>query len=324
MVRLPEAVGPSLAGPHDCAYDVAERLCSQDIARLSLAGRDDVMRTPKKDPRPGAQYARTFYEKWGTVQKAVCLYRAGIAWKGARIGVLLAGSDHIDWRGNLEEDALSELLFDWFIDGQTTLTFSSTAPVQLVRPGTPGSFEVIVETAGTPPSEESGLTLLWPACTNFGTIERMREQARAGNPLALEVLRELLGYAYSCLGLPGWALEAQSAAEADVETVRYGLHSFGLFVRQQREEFKLSLLWNLRERWRSQEPGLSDVFLEWNREWFPNDPFDAWVGLYAAFEHCSLTLVRFGKEYPVQLRQLVESDLFPRRVLAGWEELGLL
>lgn len=277
----------------------------------------------KENSRQGAQHARAFYEKWEAVQKAVCLCAAGVAWKGARIGVVLTQSDQIDWRGELEEEALRELLPNWFIDGQTTLTLSSQRPIRLAPPGTLDSFEVIIETAGTPPSEESGLTLLWPACSNLGAIERMREQATAGNPLALQVLRELLGYACLSLGLPLWALEPQTASKADAQAVQYGLHWYGVFVSRWREDFEHSLCWRLRELWRGGESGLYSVFLEWNREWFPDEAFRRWQGVYESFARCGLTLVRFGQEYAAQLREFVESGLLPRSILAGWEELGL-
>jgi len=277
----------------------------------------------KKDPRPGAQHAREFYDKWEFVQKAVCLHAAGVGWKGARIGVLLAQSDQIDWRGELEEDALRELLRDWFIDGQTILTFSSEAPIRLVPRGTADSYDVVVETVGTSPSGEEGLTLLWPACSNFEAVEQLSELARGGNTAALRLMGQVLGYAYSSLGLPRWALEPKTAAEASAQAVQYDLHWYRLFVDGWREDFALSLCRKLRERWRGQQAGLSDVFIEWNREWFPSQQFSGWEAVYETFDRCGLTLVNFGKEYPAQLREIVELRVLPRSALASWKELGL-
>jgi len=278
------------------------------------------MSSAKSDPRPGAQYARQFYEKWGFVQKAVCLYAAGVAWKGARIGVVIAGSDKIDWRGELKEESLRDLLPDWFIDGQTTLTFSSQPPARLVTAGAANSFGIVVETAGTS-SEAGGLTLLWPACVNFEAIERMSELAKAGGEDALRLLGVLLGFAHSFLHLPGWALEPQNVAEAGAQAVQIDLHWYRLFVARWRDDFARSLCWNLRQLWGGQDPNVYDVFCEWNDEWFPREPLRGWEGVYEAFDHCGLTLINFGKEYTTQLKQFVESGLLPRDILAGWREL---
>jgi hypothetical protein len=214
---------------------------------------------------------------------AVRLCVAGVAWKGARVGAVLVGRDEIDWRGELEEDALRELLLDWFIEGQTTLTLSSQRPIRLVAPGSADSFELVVRAAAAPAS----------------------------------------GSEYSSLRLPAWALQPQTAAQANAQAVQYGLHWYGLYVGQWRGEFERSLCCSLHEFWGGQEEGLYQVYLEWNREWFPHDVFRRWQGVYAAFDRCGLTLVNFGREQMTLVRQSVESGLSPPSLLAEWQELGL-
>ena len=269
----------------------------------------------------GAEHARAFYEAWEFAKQAVCLYTAGLAWKGARIGVLLAGADDIAWRGQVEEEAFREALQDWVVDGRTTLTFSRETPIGLVAGGTPDALEIPIETAGLAGLDD-GVSLLWPACSNHETLKEF-SKLMAVKPGADKVVEFVLGDMYRSLRLPRWALEPAQARSAAPGAITLGLHWYRVSVDGWRHHLALSIAGGLRQKLAGQVPGLVEVDFDWNEDWCPEEPDRGWEGIYEAFDHCGLRLVRFGEEFPAQLRACVDSGLLPRSILAGWEKLGL-
>lgn len=269
----------------------------------------------------GAEHARAFYDEWDFARQAVRLYAAGVAWKGARIGVLLAAADDVDWRGEVEEDALREALQEWIIDGHSMLTFSREGPIQLVPKGTSNALQIRIETAG-PSAAHGGTSLLWPACANHATLKRLSELIGI-NPDAEELLGFLLNEAHNSLRLPRWALDPAQAASAPAGVVTLELHWYRVFVHLWRRDLALSIGGGLRQQLAAGEARLAEVFFDWNEEWLPEESIRGWEGVYDAFDHCGLTLTNFGKEYAASLRGLVNAGVLSRDFLASWEERGL-
>jgi hypothetical protein len=280
-----------------------------------------VSREGERTVPGGAEHARAFYEEWDFAKQAVCLYTAGLAWKGARIGVLLAAADDIDWRGQVEEQALRETLQDWVIDGRTTVAFSRETPIRLVARGTPDALEIPIETA-RPAGMDDGVSLLWPACSNHETLKELSRLIGV-SPGAEELLSFLLDDAHTSLGLPRWALDPAQAASAAAAVVTSELHWYRLSVHNWRRHLGFSIEHGLRERLAANEPQLVEVLLDWNEEWFPEGSIRGWEGVYEAFDRCGVTLVRFAEEFPPRLRAWVDSGMLARSILAGWEKLRL-
>lgn len=269
----------------------------------------------------GAEHARPFYEEWDFAKQAVCLYAAGVAWRGARIGIGLAGKDEIDWRGEVGEELLREGLLDWIIDGHTTLAFSREAGTRLVPKGTPNALQIHIETT-EPSAAHGGTSLLWPACANHDTLLAMSKLIGV-NPDAEKFLGLLLEFAHNSLHLPRWALDPAQAAAAPAGAATFELHWYRLAVNGWRRDVAFAIQGGLREKLAAEVEGLANVFFDWNEEWFPQESMLGWEGVYDAFDHCGLPLVNFGKEYPATLRGAVDARLVSRRVVAGWEERGL-
>lgn len=269
----------------------------------------------------GAEHARPFYEEWDFAKQAVCLYAAGVAWKGARIGMLLAAADNVDWRGEVAEGALREALQEWIIDGHSSLTFSREDPIQLVPKGTSNALQIGIET-DEPSAAHGGTSFLWPACANHATLKRLSELISV-NQGAKELLGFLLNEAHSSLHLPRWALDPAQAASAPAGAVTLELHWYRVFVHLWRRDLALSIGRGLRQQLAAGEERLVEVFFDWNEEWLPEESIRGWEGVYDAFDHCGLTLTNFGKEYVANLRGLVDAGVLSRSFLASWKERGL-
>lgn len=272
------------------------------------------------DTRGGAQYAEDFYNTWDFAQRAVELYGAGVAWKGMTIYGRTEGSESGEPIGEVDDDTLRGFVPGWMVTGKGELASS-------IHPDAAGT----AEQEGDVPRSVSlltpwqsgvdrGATLLWPACSNHPALIEMRNRLQV--PMARQLLSLMLRFAHQHLALPEWALDPVQAREATAQMVTVGLHFYRLRVDQWREAIRYELEDHLRGIIRERPDGWDDIFVSWNGEWSPSNSYEGWDSLYESFSSCGIILQRFAQEYVSTLRQAVESGLFPRSVLAGWERLG--
>jgi len=169
---------------------------------------------------------------------------------------------------------------------------------------------------------DDGVSLLWPACSNHEALKKF-SKLMAVRPGAEKVVELVLSDMYRSLQLPRWALEPAQARSAAPGAVTIGLQPYRVSVNGWRRDLALSIGGRLGERLAGQVPELAEVAFDWNEDWCPEEPDRGWEGIYEAFDRCGLRLVRFGEEFPAQLRACVDSGVLPRSMLAGWEKLGL-
>ena len=276
----------------------------------------------KSAPR-GAEYARAFYEAFPFAQKAVCLYAAGISWKGAAIYGFAPGSREAEVILEISQEILLAVTPEWIVDGSVRVGVEDGTPPSLALPSdTETAF--LIKTPPQSPFEPPGVSLLSLACGNYPAMLEMRELvARGPNPSAESMRRFLLDEAQRGLFLPEWAFDAAKTAEASKDGVILGLHMYGLTVAQHRE----GLLWSLipaLNGWLKERFGdFTHYHGVWNSEWLPRDGLRGWEGIYWAFQECGLPLARFGREFPGWLRELNQQGLISQEALHGWIELGL-
>jgi len=272
------------------------------------------------DTRGGAEHAEDFYNTWDFAQRAVELYAAGVAWKGMTIYGRRQESESSEAIGEVDEDTLRGFVPGWMLSGKGELTFSihPEAAATVAQEGdVPTSVSLLTPWQY---GVDRGATLLWPACTNHEAMLSMRDNL--SNPMAQQMLKMLLGFAYNHLSLPSWALDPVQARSASSAMVTVGLHFYKLRVEQWRDAIRYELEDHLRGVFRERPNDWDDIFVSWNGEWSPSNSYEGWDGLYEAFTSCGIILERFATEYVSTLRQAVESRLFARSVLAGWERLG--
>jgi hypothetical protein len=276
----------------------------------------------KSAPR-GAEYARAFYEAFPFAQKAVCLYSAGISWKGAAVYGIAPGIQEAQTVLEISQETLLAVTPEWIVDGSVRVGVKDGTPPSLALPSDTETA-YLVKTPPQSPFEPPGVSLLSSACGNYPAMLEMRGlMSRRPNPNAESMYRLLLDEAQRGLFLPKWTFDAGKTAEADKDGVILGLHMYGLTVAQHRK----GLLWSLRPAlngWLTQRfPDLRHYVGTWNSEWLPRGGLGGWEGIYWAFRECGLPLTRFGQEFPGWLRELNQQGLISEQALLGWIELGL-
>jgi hypothetical protein len=272
----------------------------------------------------GAEYARAFYETFSFAQKAVCLYSAGISWKGAALYGLAPGVEDATTVLKISQETLLAITPNWIVDGSVRVDVEDGTPPSLALPSD-AETGFVIATPPQSPFEPPGVSLLSLACANYPPMSEMRDllAKRGPNPDAESMYKILLDEAQRGLFLPDWAFDADMTAEANKEEAIHGLQMYAIMVGQHRQ----GLLWSLTSAlngWLTQRfPDLAHYQGIWNNEWLPRDGLRGWEGIYWAFLQCGLPLTRFGQEFPRWLRDLNQEGLISREALRGWIELGL-